>query len=317
MSIKNFKWLVAKFILVSFAMIAIVVPNVRAEDVPETVVSDSTTTVSNTKSQEEEGRFQNRQQRLQNQRGVGQPMMRRREQNPNEEQSRQDDLQDKTISKQPASCDRIAEMTAQVANRLSEKGQNFDDRKTNWQQKWQDHITQADANLSKDRDAAKQRRQGMYDKLMERATTDAQKASVTKFETMIEAAVTERQAAVDVAIKEFRTSVSALRDSKKTTLTTGVDTFKQAIQEAASTATSQCKAGTDPQTVRENFRSAVDAARTTLQSARQSVDTMSENVSTLAQTREDAIKTALKTFQTQVGAAREELKKVFSEVPAR
>jgi len=317
MSIKNSKQLVAGVTLASCLLVVIVAPNVRAEDTTETVVSDSTATVSNTESQEKEGRFQNRQQRLQDQRESRQPMAGRRERNLNGDQPGQDDSRDKDGSTQPANCDRITKMTAQAANRLDDKGQNFNDHQANWQQKWQDHIAQADTNLSANRDAAKQKRQAMYDKLMERATTDAQKAAVTQFETTIEAAVTERQTSIDAAIKEFRTSVASLRDSKKSTLTEGVDTFKQAVQAAASAATSQCEAGTDPKTVRQDFQTALQSARTKLQSARQSVDTTKEGISALAQTREGAIQTAFKTFQTQIDAARAELKKAFSETPNR
>jgi hypothetical protein len=216
-------------------------------------------------------------------------------------------------SKSDASfCSQIDMRTGQATQKLDEKIQNFQTKKsTRFAQIATRRAEHDEARVTK-QSASDTRHDTRYDALMAKATTDAQRAAVVTFQTKTTQAIEVRRAAIDKAVKEYRLGVDALINGKFGTLDTAVTTLKSSIASAVAEAKSACTTGTDPATVAMTFKSRVKAAHDAFK-ANRSDAAIKAQIETLISTRKSAVAAAVSTFKTTMEAAKTELKTAFGQ----
>lgn len=216
-------------------------------------------------------------------------------------------------NRQEAFCSRFAEQAGKIADNLADRRSKIEERKGNRVNTFETRRDDREAKLEGGRSQADERRNALYQKLEERAKTDAEKAAVKEFKKTVEEAVDTRRDAVDAAIELFRKDVDAAISGRKDDMESAASSFKSAIESALSKAKSDCESGANPETVRSNFKNSLQAARTVLQDDRQDADKVGAQVKAYAETRRTAVKAAVDEFKATVEAARLELKEVFGE----
>lgn len=210
-------------------------------------------------------------------------------------------------------CTRFTEIVEKMSNRMEERGskikENVSNRETNMDEKREERDNKLDGN----RDEQDARRAKLYAELEARADTDAEKAAVVTFKETMDDLVKTRRAAVDAAITAFRSGVDASIATKKDGASSAYTDFKAAMDAAVAKAKSTCESGTDPDTVRDTFKSDMESAREALKGDRSELEKVGEKVKALAEVRKTAVEKALTEFKAGAEAARATLKAAFGE----
>lgn len=227
--------------------------------------------------------------------------------------NREEKVTEIQANQQGAFCSRFAESTGKIGNNLMDRYSKFEARQGNRMNILETNRGEREAKLEGSRSQADERRNEMYQKLEARAKTDAEKTAVEEFKKTVEAAIDTRRAAVDAAIAQFRKDVDAAISGRKDDMESAAADFKSAVEAAMNKTKADCEDGTDPETVRSNFKNSLQVARTALQNDRQGADKVGEQVRTSAEVRRVAVKKTLDEFKATVGSARFELKQAFGE----
>jgi len=205
---------------------------------------------------------------------------------------------------------------------LSDKyKQNIDNQIAKLQEKINNEAQKIQANrqtfdngLENNRAKWEKNRQGIYDKLSNKAVTDAQKQALAAFKTAIEAAAAARENAVGAARIAYRQGVDQLVSQRKTEILQNFDNFKSNFQSISQQAISNCSSGiTSPAYIRQIYQQNLKAARTTRVTALQEIDKIGPKIKELAQIRNAAVQQALKTYQSALKTAIANLKTAFGE----
>ena len=125
--------------------------------------------------------------------------------------------------------------------------------------------------------------------------TDAQKQAIEEYKADMIQAETTRQTTIDNARTQYRNSLMSVVATQQQTLTNSVNTYKTAVQSAFTVALTNCGDGTALTTLKASIKT----ARETLTTARSTTKPTNE-VAQYATIRNDAIKTANKTFTDSV-----------------
>lgn len=195
---------------------------------------------------------------------------------------------------------RLEAKRTETANRIETRQNEFDARLTEKRAKW-------DAN-----------RDEHFAKLEEKAQTDVQKQALLAFRETVTAAISARRAAIDTANQNFREGVQDAIASRKSAVDTATTTFRNSLKAAFDKANSDCQAGVDPRTVRENLGTDLKAARDKFASDRQEIEKLKTPMETLINTRKEAIKKAIDDFKAAIEKAKTDFKAAFptSSAPA-
>lgn len=212
-----------------------------------------------------------------------------------------------------AFCSRFTEQAAKIAANITEHKGQLQERKENRDDTISQNRDNRDAILENKRSDTDGRRSEMYAKLEAKADTDAKKAAVADFKDTVEKAVDTRRVAVNTALETFRKGVDAAVVGRKDDMKKNADAFEAAVNNALEKAKADCDGGSDQETIRSNFRSALTAARASLKEDRSASDKVSTEMKALAETRRTAVKKAVESFQATMQSAKDTLKQVFGE----
>lgn len=221
--------------------------------------------------------------------------------------------EERQADRQERFCSRFAETTSNISERLQERQAKIGERVTTRETRWTERTEKRDGKLEDKRAEQDARRAELYKKLEDEAGTDAEKVAVLAFKKAMDEAVAKRRAAVDAAMKAFRDGVNAALAAKKTSAQSVMGTFQSAVDAAVAQAKSQCEGGTDPATVRSNFRDGMQAARDKLQNDRSERERLGQKIRELVKVRQDAFAKALADFKTAAEKARADLKAVLGD----
>ncbi len=210
-------------------------------------------------------------------------------------------------------CSRFTETAGKIATGLANGREKFDQWRTGRVEHMDDGRETRDAKLGDSRSDADTKRSEMYQKLEEKADTDAKKEAVEEFQKTVEQAVETRREAVDAALAAFRSGVDSLLANRKDKAGETADTFEAAVKAAVEKAKAECADGTSPETVRTHFQTALQAAHKALEADRSSTDKISDEIRALADTKHAAIEKAMNDFKTTVEAAAAKLKAAMGE----
>lgn len=158
------------------------------------------------------------------------------------------------------------------------------------------------------RDKADGALKSKFTDLKSKATTAEQKQAVADFEAAVSSAVTARRAAVDAANAAFKQGLLDTNSTRQTALKQAATTYKTAVAAAIAAAKTSCAAGTDPQTVRNTLKTALEDAKAKLEAARQAVGKNDTNLDALKATRKAAVDKANADFKAAIKAALDKLK---------
>jgi hypothetical protein len=228
-------------------------------------------------------------------------------------QAMEENRTERTEKMQQAFCSRFTEMAGKMGTGLATGREKFEERRDSRTEHMDDGRDTRDAKLGDGRSDADAKRSEMYDKLKEKADTDAKKDAVEEFQKTVEDAVETRRDAFDVALQTFRTGVDALLTGRKDGMQDTADDFEAAMKAALDKAKADCEAGTAPATVRANFQAALQAAHKALQADRSNSEKISTQIRALADTRHTAVEKAINDFKTTVEAAAAKLKAALGE----
>lgn len=210
-------------------------------------------------------------------------------------------------------CSKFSEMAASIASRLAERQAKVTDFINGQEERLDWRRNGRDADLAGKRSKADQRRSEWYERLEDKADTDAEKDAVVKFKQEVEDAVDARRDAVGAAIEAFRQGVDTAIAGRKDAMKTARDMFKASVDAAVAKVKADCDNGETTMTIRSNFKTSLKAAREALKTDRKNADKVGTQVKALAETRKTAVKQALSDFDTALKQALSDLKKAFGE----
>lgn len=213
-------------------------------------------------------------------------------------------------------CAQIGAHFAAVESKLVDLRVKLDARSNEREQKLEEHRADRAEKVTEREKNADERRAEIATKLEAKATTDAQKAAIVKFQADVRAAVTARRNAYQAANEAFRKGVDAAVTTRRTQSEAAVTTFRAAIKAALEKAKADCASGVSQTTVKANLAAAIKAARAKFETDRKAIDRVGVQVKALAETRKAAHVKAMATFKADMEKARAALKAAF-EVKAQ
>lgn len=208
-------------------------------------------------------------------------------------------------------CTAIDQLTGKVGGAISERELKYQEKRAERRIKLDERFVDRDVKRSEHRSAWDTRRDEWQVKLSERATSDAQKAAVTKFIADIDAAIALRRSAVDSAVSAFRTGVDTAVKDRQGTVDSLVTVFKTETDAALAKAKADCAAQVAPKAVREAFVLSMKAAREKLRAGVKALENRKDTLKPLADARKTAIESAVAHFKVSASKAREELRAAF------
>jgi hypothetical protein len=221
------------------------------------------------------------------------------------------------LSKEDAAknfCDNFSSLSDKYKQNIDEQITKLQERINNEAQKIQTNRQTFDNELENKRTKWEINRKDLYDKLTNKAVTDAQKQALAAFKTAVEAAVTARENAVDAARTAYREGVKQLIVQRKSEILQTFNNFKSAIESAIQQVKSNCSAGiSSPAYIRQIYQQNMNAARTARTTALQGIDKLGPKIKELAQIRNAAVQQALQTYRSALKTAIANLKTAFGE----
>lgn len=198
---------------------------------------------------------------------------------------------DRLTGRITAGQDRINQARASRDTKLSERRQS------------------RDAKLVEARYQADEKRAAVVDKLLGKATTDAQDQAIFAFQAAVRAAVEAKRVAIDTARKDFQNGIDNAIAARKVAVDAAIKTFSDEVAAAESKAKTDCAArSADAAKIRETFRSSIEASRTKLREAVQAAQTVGETAQALNADRKLAFEKAQSDFRAAMDKARSDLK---------
>lgn len=210
-------------------------------------------------------------------------------------------------------CAGFADAIANMNGRIDEAKKKLQDRRDTREEGWTSRWENQDAKLGQLRTEQDARREEWYAELDSADLSDAQQEALKTFRETVDTAVDDRRSSVDTANAAFRDAVEKLSANRQTSIDGISADFQSAVDEAVAAAKKACDDGKDAKTVRTEFRSAIEAARTAMKHSRDKQSGIGDQVSALAKTRNEAIRKAVETFKTKLDVAKVELKKSFPD----
>lgn len=210
-------------------------------------------------------------------------------------------------------CDRLGSISTNIEKRISNREEQFRRHKDNRLEKFLQHASSTAERLDNTRDQWDENRKEHYDKLLERANTDAQKQAVEKFRAAMDAATAKRRAAIDAAIKTFQTDVKNMLGSRKGGLEKAAADFRTAEQGAFKEAKDACAAGKQIKDIRQTFNKKLQKAQRSFEGDRKDANRLGVGLDGLARKRQEAFREAREAYESAARKARIDLKAAFGE----
>ena len=210
-------------------------------------------------------------------------------------------------------CNTVVESAGRIATTLSERKTKLEARREGRAGTIDENRDNRDGKLADTRSDADEHRNALYATLERNADSDAKKAAVAAFKKTVETAIDTRRDALDVAIKTFRTGVDTAIAGRKDDMESAANRFTTAVNAAVDQAKQSCAEGTAPESVRTTFRSALKAARQSLQEDQKTAEKLKAKIQVLADARKAAFTKAISDFKTTLEAAKADMKKAFGD----
>ena len=236
---------------------------------------------------------------------------RKEERQTQREEQRAENQANREEQRTEKTCAQLSAQAEQIQNRLTERISNLAQKRTEMETKNQQQIANRISELAKKRSEIDEEKALNWEKLRANAKTDEQKAAVEKFITAMQSAIKIKRDAIDKIISDFRASLLAERNERKTENDNALATYKNAVTSLISQVKSDCAAGKDAKTIRENFRAGMKSARDAFQANRKTAEKFQSSISPLKEKKKAELKAVIDTFQASIEAAKAELRAAF------
>lgn len=210
-------------------------------------------------------------------------------------------------------CQNIQKFQQNLNKRLTDRQERLDSRLEDRTQKVKDFKADRQDALVKFRETRDGNFRRHYEKLLERAKTDAQKTAVNEFKTTMNAALVARRTTVDAANRAFQEGLKTAWASRKTAIENARKEFAASVDAAKKQAAADCSNGLSAGTIAEKYRAALKAAREKLVSDSKASPKIADALDQLKETRRAAIEKAFGTFKLALESAIKKLKTAFGE----
>jgi hypothetical protein len=208
-------------------------------------------------------------------------------------------------------CSRITAFGAQIETRLNDRQTALKIKRDGEKKRLIDHRAAYQEKKKEVRTEAATKRNEALKKLEATVETEEQKNALIAFKAAMETAMTARKASVDAAQKAFQEGLDKVVADRKASSDAIVASFRAAVKAAFAAAKADCAAKTDPETVKENLKAALEAARQKFQTDRNALAKQGDAVKVLVETRQAAFQKAHDDFKAAAEKARDELKTAF------
>lgn len=214
---------------------------------------------------------------------------------------------------QSAFCSRLSEFALKIDQRLANREQKLEEKRTEISNRLKDRWDKRDVQLEKKLDKWEANRVKHYAKLAEKAKTEEQKKALNTFENTIEAAVAKRTSEVNTAMENFQQGIEQALISRRSSVDEIVSDFKDSVKAVFEQAKADCTADKDIKTIRDGVLTGLKSAREKFTADRQAIEKLGPTMSQLVTTRNQAIQKAFEDFRTAVKEARDNLKAAFQQ----
>lgn len=151
-----------------------------------------------------------------------------------------------------------------------------------------------------------------FSKLLERVTSNDERAAVMAFQNTIQAAELARESAVGNAAQTFRTNLDASLKNSVSLIQQAFDAYKKSIQSAIDITESNCsKVPAD--VAQSGLSGSITAGKKTFRNAVKKIQSK-QNLQALVDKRKAAINAANTTFTTTLGKALSDLKDLYPDI---
>lgn len=205
-------------------------------------------------------------------------------------------------------CLAIDKIASKIQTQLDERKSKVESKRTSLAAESSSKQAERDKELAAKRAEWDAQRQENFERLRSKAITSSQKEAVENYVDAISEAITVRRSANDVALATYRAELEALKATLKQSVETNISTTSSNISQAVSDAKAACEGGeSSVDTIRQNLKKALEAARTQSKTNRQST-VKSEQLKAIVTKRNEAVKANAAAFEQATKEARENLK---------
>ena len=208
-------------------------------------------------------------------------------------------------------CQRVSEFSSRIDQKITEQNVKLEAKRNETANKISSRRQERTSNLAEIRTKWDESRTEHFQKLREKAETDAQKQALIQFKEAVNSAISTRRAAVDAANSGFQQGVDQAITARKIAADAAVANFRNSVKAAWDKAKTDCASGVNTATVRQNLKSALKSAREKFVSDKQAVEKLRDSMKNLIQTRKQAIEKANQDFKAAMEKAKDDLKAVF------
>jgi hypothetical protein len=179
--------------------------------------------------------------------------------------------------------------------------------------------TKVDESIDKTKAKELERLTASTDRLTSRAQTDVQKTAIASYKTDVTALIETKSTSLSSALEGYTTSVKTILQTAETQNDTNWTTYVNAVKDAQSAAKTACESATTESSVsrdvKTNFVSALSAAAKAYTSAAKGLgSTMSDDSKQSRTSFNDAVKAAKSTYKNSLKTETETLKSSISTV---
>ncbi|MFH2063313.1 MAG: hypothetical protein ABIJ46_04120 [bacterium] len=198
-------------------------------------------------------------------------------------------------------CSNIDAVGVRMLSRTVEQAERFAERRTQRNGRLDAYRAGRETGLAQARSEQGQRHERRFEMMLERAGDNEDLAeAVMEFRDGVEAALADRQAAVDAAIEAYTDSLDQAIAERREASDAAVAELRSAVTAAVDAAKADCAAGQDGVQVRQSLNDAVKAAHDQFISDWREIRSLNDEVQQLVEERNEAFRAAWVEFKVQV-----------------
>lgn len=204
-----------------------------------------------------------------------------------------------------------------VYDRVKEKAENYKERlnskRADIAEKLAALVSRRNSELAGNRGQWDVKREELYERLRNHATTTAGQEAVEDFIFVVEEAVKTRRSAVDGAIESFRTGSEQVLVSHKNEVDDAIVQFSSAIDSIYESAKTECEAGGNGREIISQAREKFRTAREEFMDDIRGITDLRTLARPLVDARREAIVAANEQFKNALQAAIQELRSALGQ----
>lgn len=213
----------------------------------------------------------------------------------------------------PAICSKVEDMNNKITMRLGDKQKDFQKRRQDNLNNIKDKVQAKNSQLAILRLQWDKNRMSHYEKLIEKSTTQEQKAAIEEFKSIVESAVTKRRDLFDKATQDYQSTIDYAMNNRQNGLEEVSNSYKSDITRSKEQLEKDCQQDKSESDIRNSFNNSIQQAKRNLESNVAGVDQLALQINQARQNRTKALEQAMSEFRATIESAKEELRVALSQ----